>query len=643
MAIAGVAVSVGVVVFCGFDPLAILLAVEAVTLLSLVIVGASAVRAAPRNPVGWLLLVSGAFMPVGIAAFLYGRAVFDAGLDLPGASFAGWLDGWPWVPAQLAVALFAPVLFPDGRLPSRRWRVLIVVNSLLCAVLVLALLFDPTLLDWSDQANPTGLPGAAGSLAHDGVGLIALVAPLTLAGAVGFEVRARRLTDPVAAASMRQVRPAVWLLSAAWWVCVFLAVAGAPTIYAIPIESMGMVAVGITCWLAIRRYQLFDARLVVRRTVVYGVLTACILLVYGLVAVTLTQLGASHATAPVALVVAILVAVPLRDRLQLGANRLVFGLRDDPVASLVALEDQLERAAAVDDVLPAAARSIQRTLRLQHVVILDGDTVEAAAGRPGEGNSTEVPLLYAGERVGTLIATQAEGDTPMDAERRTLLTGIARPVAAALRTISLSRDLAATHERLVAATEEERRRLQRDLHDGLGPALSSAVLGVSRAHALLVTRPEAAARQLEQLTGVLQQTVAEVRRLVYDLRPAALDQLGLVGALDEHAQTLGNFTVTGPHAMPSLKAATEVAAYRIALEAMTNSVRHARARHGEVTLSLDDGLRVVVRDDGTGLPDAYRAGVGITSMRERAAELGGTCVVETGPTGGTVVVAWLPA
>jgi signal transduction histidine kinase len=612
------------------------------TACALVIVGASAVRAAPRNVVGWLLLVSGVCMPVGIAAFLYARAAFDGGHDLPIVSWAGWLDGWPWVPAQLAVALFAPLLFPDGHLPSIRWRPLVVVNLTVCATLMLSTLFDPHLLDWPNRTNPTGLPGATGELAHQVMLGIALVAPLTLAGAVGFELRARRQTDHTAMATMSQVRPAVWLLTASWWSCLLLAAAGAPTIYALPLESLGMVAVGVTCWIAIRRHGLFDARLVVRRAVVYGALTGCILVVYVLVAVALTGLGASHATAPAALVVAILVAVPLRDRLQTAANRLVFGLRDDPVASLLALGDQLERAAAIDDVLPAAARSIQQTLRLQQVTILDGDTVAAQAGALGEGDAMHIPLLYAGERVGTLIACQVDSDAPLDAERRNLLAGIARPIAAALRTIALSRDLTAAHERLVSATEEERRRLQRDLHDGLGPALSSAVLGVSRAHALLASRPDAAAAQLEQLTGLLQQAVADVRRLVYDLRPAALDQLGLVGALDEHARSLGHFQVTGPDDLPPLAAATEVAAYRIALEAMTNAVRHARASHGEVTLSLDDGLRLEVRDDGAGLPHAYQAGVGITSMRERAAQLGGTCDVRTAPTGGTVVSAWLP-
>ncbi len=642
-AISGATLAVAVVGLWAHDGFSLILAVQALTQLPLAVVGALAVRASPRNPVAWLLLSGGAFMPVGIAAYLYGHAVYDLGHVLPGALAAGWMDGWPWVFAQLPVALVAPLLFPDGRLPSPRWRVLVAASVALSAALFVSLLFSPTLLDWTGQPNPTGLPGAAGELAAGLLSLILLVAPLSLGAAVGFEVRLRRLVDPAARAAARQVRPAIWLIVGSWWSCLAMGAAGASTLYSLPVESLGMSVLGATCAVAIRRYQLFDARPVVRRAVVYGGLTAVILVAYAVAAVTLERLGAAQATEPVALVVAILIALPLRDQLQRAANRLVFGLRDDPVATLLFLGEQLERAAAVDDVLPAAARSLRETLRLQHVAILDGERVAAEAGAPGPGRQVEIPLIYVGERVGSLVATQAEGDIPLGPERETLLAGIARPVAAALRATALSRDLATSHGRLITVTEEERRRIRRDLHDGLGPTLSSAVLGVARANALLVSRPAAAAEQLEQLTGILQQAVADVRHLVYDLRPPELDQLGLVGALDEHARSLGHFTVTSPHALPRLGAAAEVAAYRIAMEAMTNSIRHARASRGTVTITLDGGLRVEVEDDGIGLPDGYRAGVGITSMRERAAELGGRCEIEPGRSGGTVVRAWLPS
>ncbi|MDX6276297.1 MAG: hypothetical protein QOJ72_425, partial [Nocardioidaceae bacterium] len=575
----------------GWDrhPLALFIAAEALIQLPLTICGAAAVRAAQRNVVGWLLLLGGVFIPIAIAAFLYGRAAFDHGHDLPLAHLVAWLDGWPWIPAQLSLALFAPLYFPDGRLPSPRWRVVVALDLAVSAVLLISTIGATGLLDWPDEANPTALPGRAGEVAEGLMGFIVLVAPLTLAGLVGFEQKCRRTRDTAAAAAMRRVRPAVWLFAVAWWGCLGLAVAGQPTLYSLPVESLGMVATGITCWVAIRRYQLFDARIVLRRSVVYVGLSVAVLATYAAVTVALSSLGARAAATPVAVLAAVLLAVPLQSRFQQLANRLVYGTRDDPVATLLRLGDQLERAVAADEVIPAAVRSLQETLRLQHVAILTQGAVVAEAGERAPGRSEEVPLIYAGEQVGAMIVTFGDDDKPLDGERWALLANIARPVAAALRATSLGRDLALSHERLVEATEEERRRLRRDLHDGLGPTLASAVLGISRAHALLVTRPEAAAAQLELLTSQVQQAVTDVRRLVYDLRPPALDHLGLVGALTEHAESLGTFTVQGP-ANVSVSAATEVAAYRIAMEAMTNSVRHGQATRGQVDIRVADGI-----------------------------------------------------
>ena len=168
------------------------------------------------------------------------------------------------------------------------------------------------------------------------------------------------------------------------------------------------------------------------------------------------------------------------------------------------------------------------------------------------------------------------------------------------------------------------------------------VLGLHRAQTKLDTDLETARDQLGQLAGQVQGAVAEVRRLVYGLRPPALDELGLVAAIDEQARALGGITVTGP-VDGDLPAAVEVAAYRIALEAMTNAVRHASARRCEVRLEFNGALHVVVTDDGTGLPDGYRAGIGIGSMRERATALGGSCLIESrAPSQGTVVRAVLP-
>jgi signal transduction histidine kinase len=227
--------------------------------------------------------------------------------------------------------------------------------------------------------------------------------------------------------------------------------------------------------------------------------------------------------------------------------------------------------------------------------------------------------------------------------------------------------LQASRERLVTAREEERRRLRRDLHDGLGPALAIQSLKVGAARSLLgrqlpgldgtaahdVLGADAMLAELEQEIAA---TLADVRRLVYDLRPPTLDELGLVAAIREAAarymraapasgpQPDGlTIHVEAPEVLPPLPAAVEVAAFRITQEALTNVVHHARAHTCRISLRLEDDLWLEVEDDGQGLPlEPGRTGLGLASMRERAAELGGACQIEAGPGGGTRVTAHLP-
>jgi two-component system NarL family sensor kinase len=223
--------------------------------------------------------------------------------------------------------------------------------------------------------------------------------------------------------------------------------------------------------------------------------------------------------------------------------------------------------------------------------------------------------------------------------------------------VQLTADLRRARQQLVTTREEERRRLRRDLHDGLGPVLASQGLKLAAIRQLVERDPATAEQMLDQVMAQNETTVAEIRRLVYELRPPALDELGLVEAIRDYVvqangdSSLSNglrVTVVGPvEDFPPLSAAVEVAAYRIALEGLTNVARHANAQNCQVLFSLGNTesngvLQLEINDDGVGLPERFRAGVGLTSMRERAEEVGGTCLVETSPAGGTQVVARLP-
>jgi signal transduction histidine kinase len=352
-------------------------------------------------------------------------------------------------------------------------------------------------------------------------------------------------------------------------------------------------------------------------------------------------------------------------------------LRAETLPALVMqyeLGRQLEATITPDALLPTVAATVAQALRLPYVAIAvtDGDDFKVLAqypektafwpeatiqqGAPVQPVRRSDPLLSLptisfrltsqGITVGKLIvAPRAPGQSFSRADRR-LLTSMAQRAGTAVETVRLTADLQRSRERLVLAREEERRRLRRDLHDGLGPQLATLTLQLDAARNLLGSNPQQAGQILDGVKAQTQAAISDIRRLVHELRPPVLDQLGLVGALHEQATraTSSNLDVqvVVPDDLPVLPAAVEVAAYRIVSEALTNVVRHSHARRCAIWLCPDDALYVAVDDDGIGLSDDVRAGVGQASMRERAEELGGACRIERRPEGGTRVIARLP-
>ncbi|MFN8504611.1 histidine kinase [Kouleothrix sp.] len=404
--------------------------------------------------------------------------------------------------------------------------------------------------------------------------------------------------------------------------------------------------------IAILRYRLYDIDLVINRTLVYGSLSAGVIGLYVLVVGglgTLFQSSGNLALALLATGLAALLAQPLRASLQRRVNQLMYGERDDPYVVLSRLSQQLKTTLAPDTVLPGIAATVAQALKLPYVALAvqRGERLEvvASAGEPA-GDPMALPLVYQAEGIGQLlVAPRAPGEAFTAAERQ-LLEDIALQAGAALHAIRLTADLQRSREQLVAAREEERRRLRRDLHDGLGPQLASLTLTIAAARELLRRDPQAADQLLGELTNHAQAAIADIRRIVYDLRPPALDDLGLLLALREQAaayQQAGlQIIIDTPERLPTLPAAVEVAAYRIVQEAITNVVHHANAQRCVVRLRIDHGFSVEIQDDGRGLPATRRSGVGLTSIRERTTELGGTLRIESTAGEGTHVRVWLP-
>jgi signal transduction histidine kinase len=407
------------------------------------------------------------------------------------------------------------------------------------------------------------------------------------------------------------------------------------------------------------RYRLWDIDIVINRTLLYSALTASVVGIYVLIVGVLGTLLQAQGNLLIALLGTGLVAVlfgPLRDRLQRAINHLMYGERDEPYAVLSRLGQRLEPTLAPDAVMPTIVETVKEALKLPYTAIAlrqdETFTIVAAAGEP-VADPLPLPLVYQHETIGQLLlAPRAPGEAFTPADRR-LLDDLARLAGVAAHAVRLTTDLQrltadlqASRERLITAQEEERRRLRRDLHDGLGPALATQTLKLEAARDLLRSDPDRADALLSELIGQSQTALADIRRLVYALRPPALDELGLISALREQALPYQHSSlairIEAPEQLPPLPAAVEVAAYRIAQEALTNVVRHAHARTCVIRLTLDDALCLEIQDDGGGMLPDRRSGVGLSSMRERASELGGSWSVEPVPSGGTRVCARLP-
>jgi signal transduction histidine kinase len=335
----------------------------------------------------------------------------------------------------------------------------------------------------------------------------------------------------------------------------------------------------------------------------------------------------------------------------------MYGDRDEPYRVLSRLGQRLEATLAPEAVLPTIVEAIAQALKLPYAAMTlkqDDEFVTVASYGTLRSKMIRLPLVFQTEQVGELVlAPRAPGESFSPADRA-LFEDMARQAGMAAHAVRLTADLKrltfdlqGSRERLVTAREEERRRLRRDLHDGLGPQLASLTLKLETARNQLAHDP-LADTLLSDLAERTQATVAEIRRLVYALRPPALDELGLVTALRELTLQSGDQVpvhLDAPDYLPELPAAVEVGVYRIAQEALTNVVRHSNACHCDLRLTLDETagwLSLSIQDDGCGLPSSRRVGVGLVSMRERAEELGGTWTIEPVESGGTRVLARLP-
>jgi signal transduction histidine kinase len=607
----------------------------------------------PGHPMGPLLCLVGLANAISGFVFAYARyTVVDSPGSLPFPAAALWANTWAYAPAASLTGLVLPLVFPEGRLLSPRWRPALWAALAFIPLSVAGYGFIPQSMGvlFRNLPNPYTAP-RLDTLLEVLQGLaVACELAAAVAAAASVTLRWRR-ADPTRRQQLR------WFLAVLPLVAVSIAVTlFEPVPVSLGIGLLAGILLPTAIGVAVLRYGLYEIESLLNRVVPYCLLAAGVAGIYLAVVVAARTLfgvqGRSLFVQVVATVLAAASLLPLHDRVQRRINRLFYGDRGAPYEAMARLGRRIEVAADTETALNSVVKTIVDSLRLPYAALelRVGDEWSPAAAY-GEAPSEVVtfPLNSQHETVGRLlVGTRAPGGQ-LRRDDQQLLADLARQAGAAAHAVALRRALDASRAGLVTAREEERRRLRRDLHDGLGPTLAGLTLGLDTARTRCNGQQE-----LWELLGKLkaetQRAVTDVRRIVYGLRPPALDEFGLVGSLREEVGRLQyeapalTVTLDAPDdGLADLPAAVEVACYRIVTEALTNVTRHAHAARCSVRIRLDHDLDVEVCDDGVGLPEGWRAGVGIASMRERVTELGGELVIEPSLPHGTRINARLPS
>lgn len=590
-------------------------------------------------------------------------------LIIPAHSSVAAIWHWPVLilrTLEMICALTVLYIFPDGRFVPAWTRPI----AIIWAGLNIAWLCIPS-LPFNTIYGPTWRATPLASLLV-GVGWFST-------GIIALVLRYLRVSDPI---QRRQT----------WWAAAGLiaAVLGGIAYYTLQViefglglhllrdaywvtrpalQALGMALLPLCLAVAILRYNLFDIEVIVNRALVHGTLTLFVIGAYISVVTALSVLFQRENNLIFSLIATGLVAVlfqPLRLRLQRTVDRMIYGARDEPYHVLAGIGRQLETIQAPEVVLARIVELVATNLRLPYAAIMQHrpsdrgtNTLLAEYRLPNAASARTIatpqrfPMLYRGEDIGCLLAAPRIGESGFRADEQRLLRDLALRAGDTLSALQLTLDLQRSREQIVTAREEERRRIRRDLHDGMGPTLASIAQRIGLAAAMLPQAPERSVALLSDLETQIRALLADIRTLVYALRPPALDQYGLVEAVRIETEQIAGATLNlhfhAPTQLPVLPAAVEIAIYRIALEAVTNIVRHAQAQICIITLEQGaDGvpkrgwLHLQIDDDGIGITPDVLMGVGQRSMHERAEEIGGRLRISPRPGGGTRVQVHIP-
>jgi signal transduction histidine kinase len=626
-------------------------------LLPFSVVGSLIVARRPGNRIGFLFLATGVGGALGITAThyaIYGYLT-DAG-SLPGPQWAAWLQGAA-ISVVVPIFIFVPLLFPDGALPSRKWRP---VAWLGVAALVFFLLgsLAPGPIPGFGVPNPIGIPGfdvtdlAWGPLLLASLGSIAAVI-----------VRFRRSRGDERQQLKWFTFAAALLLAYFWAVNLFLAEVGLSLALQVPF-LLGIGTLPFATGIAILKYRLYDIDVVIRKTVVVGLMAAFISGVYAGLVIGVGTLVGTGGNAVLSVVAAAIVALafqPVRTRARRLADRLVYGKRATPYEVLSAFSERMGDAYASEEVLPRMARILAEGTGASRAEVWLRASAELrrASSFPAEGPvallrlprdglpaiedaSLAIAVRHQGELLGALAVTKPPSD-PITPAEEALVADLAAQAGLVLRNAALIEDLRSSRQRLVAAQDQERRRLERNLHDGAQQQLVALAVKLRLVESLIPKDPRRAVEMVREIGSEAGDALENLRDLARGIYPPLLADKGLAAALEAQARKVPIPVTLDADGMGRYPQDVEAAVYFSCLEALQNVAKYAHASSVSVRLSDRDGLTFEVRDDGRGFDvSAASLGSGLQGIVDRVAAIGGTVAVRSAPGEGTMVAGHVP-
>ncbi|MDT0569785.1 histidine kinase [Streptomyces sp. DSM 3412] len=605
------------------------------------LVGAVVARGRPRNPVCWLMLLPAMIGPYHLLAYYAGYSRLVAADPLPGWEVGAWVGCWGFVGYWFATPL-VPLLFPYGRLETAPRRACAWAVVTVAGIGTLATMLRPSGTDpVPGVPNPLGIAGW--EWLHVVMFTCAAATMLggTLAAAVLLVLRTRAATG--AERAQLQWLMLGGLLMVFSFFSLLLDDVEQPALVGDLVMLVGLLGPPASVAVAMLRHGLFDVELVLGRAIVFTLLSALVLGVYAGVVAGARLIAPGSLTGTCLIAFTALIAANGRGTVQAAVDRTLFGHRHDPYAVVAHVGRRVAPAGEPVEAMQHLVDALRSALRLPYTAF-ESPAVATASGSPVAGAGwRSFPCRALGRELGVLRVGRRSVNDPWTAKEQAAVEEVADRAGTLAYAAGLVEDIARSRSRILSVREEERRRLRADLHDGIGPSLAGTALQLD-ALARRIDDPHLA-ECVRTLRDRLRSTVTDLRTVVQGLRPAVLDQLGLPGALRE---LLAGYDTPACHssidgACHSLPAAVEVAAYAIAAEAVANAVRHSAAGRLELTARMEDTVLILsIRDNGRGIPPKHRAGVGLHSMRERAAEVGGRLEVTTAPGEGTLVRAGLP-